>query len=187
MDSDTKKPNRSLRYYRENQGWSQQKLAELVDTSEDMISRWERGVTKTSPYYREKLCTLFGKTAKELGFLEQERTTVSIDSLVDDTITELLQPLVEHPQCAWVIAWGLGEEVSNIELVYDSSIQYESTMPDNLRQVLDDWCVFRTSFQLCFTYGCRKPGWISSFATTSQRHGALPISMGGRDWRVHAW
>ncbi len=140
MDSDTKKPNRSLRSYRENQGWSQQKLAELVDTSEDMVSRWERGVTKTSPYYREKLCTLFGKTAKELGFLEQERTTVSHESLVDDTITELLQPLVEHPQCAWVLAWGLGEEVSNIELVYNSRAQYESTLPESVQQALDDWC-----------------------------------------------
>ncbi len=123
MVSNTKKPNRSLRYYRENRGWSQQKVAELVDTSEDMVSRWERGVTKTSPYYREKLCTLFEKTAEELGFIEQEYTQASDQNPKDDTITELLQPLVEQPQCAWVIAWGLGEEVSNIELVYDSSIQ----------------------------------------------------------------
>ena len=140
MNSDTKKPNRSLRYYRENRGWSQQKVAELVDTSEDMVSRWERGVTKTSPYYREKLCTLFGKTAQELGFLEQEGTKVTVSRPVDDTLTELLQPLVEHPQCAWVMAWGLGEEVSNIELVYDSTIQYESTLPDGMQQALDDWC-----------------------------------------------
>jgi len=140
MVSNTKKPNRSLRYYRENRGWSQQKVAELVDTSEDMVSRWERGVTKTSPYYREKLCTLFEKTAEELGFIEQEYTQASDQNPKYDTITELLQPLVEQHQCAWVIAWGLGEEVSNIELVCDSSIQYESTMPDSLRQVLDDWC-----------------------------------------------
>src|SRR6266702_1473410 len=140
MNSDTKKPNRSLRYYRENRGWSQQKVAELVDTSEDMVSRWERGATKTSPYYREKLCTLFGKTAQELGFLEQEGPKVTVSRPVDDTLTELLQPLVEHPQCAWVIAWGLGEEVSNIELVYDSAVQYESTLPDGMQQALDDWC-----------------------------------------------
>ena len=140
MDSDTKKPNRSLRYYRENRGWSQQKVAELVDTSEDMVSRWERGATKTSPYYREKLCSLFGKTAEELGFLEQEYTKASDTNPVDETITELLHPLVEHPQCAWVIAWGLGEEVENVELAYDTRIQYESTLPDDVRQALDDWC-----------------------------------------------
>jgi len=140
MESGIKKPNQLLRFHRESRGWSQQKLAELVDTSEDMVSRWERGVSKTSPYYREKLCTLFGKTAEEPGFLEQEYPKVSDNIPVDNTITELLQPLVEHPQCAWVIAWGLGEEVSNIELVYDRTIQYESTLPDGVRQALDDWC-----------------------------------------------
>src|SRR6266487_3225286 len=140
MVSDTKKPNRSLRFYRENRGWSQQKLAELVDTSEDMISRWERGVTKTSPYYREKLCALFGKTAEELGFIEQEYTKTSDNDPENNTITELLQPLVEHRACAWTYTWGLGEEVSNIELVYDRAIQYESTMPHGVRQALDDWC-----------------------------------------------
>src|SRR5712691_4056425 len=102
MDADTKKPNRSLRYYRENRGWSQQKVAELVDTSEDMVSRWERGVTKTSTYYREKLCTLFGKTAEELGFLKQEQTRIP-DTIPgdEDTISELLRPLVEQCACAW--------------------------------------------------------------------------------------
>ncbi len=140
MNSDTKKPNRSLRFYRENRGWSQQKIAELVDTSEDMVSRWERGVTKTSPYYREKLCALFGKTAEELGFLEQEGPKVPDSHPKGDTVTELLEPLVEHPQCAWVIAWDLGEEVSDIELVYNSRVQYESTLPESVQQALDDWC-----------------------------------------------
>ncbi len=140
MDSDTKKPNRSLRFCRENRGWSQQKVAELVDTSEDMVSRWERGVTKTSPYYREKLCALFGKTAEELGFLEQEGTKVPDTHPKDDTVTELLEPLVEHPQCAWVIAWDLGEEVSDIELVYNSRVHYESILPESMQQALDDWC-----------------------------------------------
>jgi transcriptional regulator with XRE-family HTH domain len=140
MESGIKKPNQLLRFHRESRGWSQQKLAELVDTSEDMVSRWERGVSKTSPYYREKLCTLFGKTAQELGFLEQEYPKVSENSPMDNTLTELLQPLVEHPQCAWVITWGLGEEVSDIELVYDRTIHYESTLPDRVRQALDDWC-----------------------------------------------
>src|SRR5439155_19345556 len=111
MDSNTKKPNRSLRSYRENQGWSQQKLAELVDTSEDMVSRWERGTTKTSPYYRVKLCALFGKTAEELGFIEQEYTKTSDNNLEDNTLTELLQLLVEKRACAWTYTWGVGEEV----------------------------------------------------------------------------
>jgi len=59
---------------------------------------------------------------------------------MDDSITDLLQPLVANPQCAWIYAWGLGEEVSNVELVYDSTIQYESSPPDDVQQALEDWC-----------------------------------------------
>jgi len=77
MNSDVKKPNDTLRYCRERQGWSQRKLAELVDTSEDMVSRWERGISKTSPFYQERLCTIFGKNAEELGFIEPQKREIS--------------------------------------------------------------------------------------------------------------
>jgi tetratricopeptide (TPR) repeat protein len=35
-----------------------------------MVSRWELGKYPPSPFYQEKLCLLFGKTAQELGFLD---------------------------------------------------------------------------------------------------------------------
>lgn len=59
---------------------------------------------------------------------------------IDDTIIRLLQPLTAHPQCAWIYAWGLGEEVSNVELIYDSTIQYESALPDDVQEAFQDWC-----------------------------------------------
>lgn len=65
-----KKPNHLLRYEREKRGWSQRKLAELLDTGEEVVSRWERGERKTSPFYQEQLCRIFGKDAVELGFLD---------------------------------------------------------------------------------------------------------------------
>jgi transcriptional regulator with XRE-family HTH domain len=42
-------PNERLRRARSLKGWSQAKLAEDVDTSFEMVSRWERGVTVPSP------------------------------------------------------------------------------------------------------------------------------------------
>jgi hypothetical protein len=36
------------------------------------VGRWERGEVLPSPYFRERLCPLFGKTAEELGFVEDE-------------------------------------------------------------------------------------------------------------------
>ena len=61
--------NTALYTQRKLRGWSQAKLAELIGASEEMISKWERGKKRTSPYYQEKLCELFGKNAEELGFL----------------------------------------------------------------------------------------------------------------------
>jgi len=67
--STNKKANNLLRYERENRGWSQSRLAELVGADTSMISRWECGERKPTPYYQEKLCKLFEKNANELGFL----------------------------------------------------------------------------------------------------------------------
>ncbi len=59
MDSE-RKPNNILRHERQLRGWSQRKVAELVDTSEDVVSRWERGEHLPGPFFQEKLCSLYG-------------------------------------------------------------------------------------------------------------------------------
>ena len=56
--SGEKKPNSILRRERQLRGWSQRRVAELVETSEDVVSRWERGGRKPSPFYQEKFCIL---------------------------------------------------------------------------------------------------------------------------------
>ncbi len=70
MDTNPRKLNYVLRSQRMNRGWSQQRVAEQLDTTEDMVSKWERGISKPSPFYRERLCNLFNMSAKELGLLE---------------------------------------------------------------------------------------------------------------------
>ena len=60
-------PNERLRRARSLQGWSQAELAEQVGTSFEMVSRWERGVTVPSTYYRERLCAVLDQTPEELG------------------------------------------------------------------------------------------------------------------------
>ena len=166
MHSQKGLPNLLLKRERELRGWSQADLAEKVGTTQKIVSRWERGESKPLPYYRQKLVKVFGKDAAELGLIEQPQnfsspqvdeqkhpheTLVSSPNQSDavppqpspafrDSTTELLQPLIEKRTCAWTYAWGLGEEVSNIALVYDDTMHYESTMPDDVRQALDDWC-----------------------------------------------
>ncbi|GHO57268.1 helix-turn-helix transcriptional regulator [Ktedonobacter robiniae] len=64
-------PNHVLRRERELRGWSQGYVAEQIHApAPSYIYRWEKGLAFPSPYYRERLCTLFQKDAQELGFLD---------------------------------------------------------------------------------------------------------------------
>lgn len=62
-------PNRHLKQARELRGWSQAKVASEIGTDATTVSRWERGLFSPTPYFRERLCTLFGKNTEELGLL----------------------------------------------------------------------------------------------------------------------
>jgi transcriptional regulator with XRE-family HTH domain len=47
--------------------WSQLEVADQIGTTPGNVSRWERGITSPGPYFRTKLCELFGMSAHELG------------------------------------------------------------------------------------------------------------------------
>src|ERR1051326_5614832 len=68
-------PNECLRRARILKGWSQADLATQVGTSFEMVSRWERGITVPSTYYRERLCVVLDQTAEELGLLRGHSAT----------------------------------------------------------------------------------------------------------------
>jgi tetratricopeptide (TPR) repeat protein/transcriptional regulator with XRE-family HTH domain len=62
-------PNPQLKRAREQHGWSQEYVGRKIGTDAFTVSRWERGVTTPSPHFRQKLCTLFGLNAVELGLI----------------------------------------------------------------------------------------------------------------------
>src|SRR6266699_5659491 len=66
-----RQPNDLLRQERLLRGWSQQQVANHVGTDGYTVNRWERGRALPSPYFRQHLCTLFGKNAEELGLLRE--------------------------------------------------------------------------------------------------------------------
>ncbi|GAC1364014.1 MAG: hypothetical protein NVSMB44_22480 [Ktedonobacteraceae bacterium] len=66
--------NNQLRYEREQRGWSQQKVAEAVGVTARTISRWEMGLARPYPHFREQLCQLFNKSVDELGLLNDSET-----------------------------------------------------------------------------------------------------------------
>lgn len=67
-----KKPNLCLRDERIRRHWSQQDLADMIGATLNTVSRWERGLTDCSPYFRNKLCELFGKDARELWLIPED-------------------------------------------------------------------------------------------------------------------
>ena len=73
-------PNERLRRARHLRGWTQSDLAEAVGTDFETVSRWERGITMPSAYFRELLCSVLEKTPEELGFIGG-----STDSLLPST------------------------------------------------------------------------------------------------------
>jgi transcriptional regulator with XRE-family HTH domain/tetratricopeptide (TPR) repeat protein len=73
-----------LRHERELRGWSQAELAEGIGTDQKVVSRWERGISHPSPYFRKKLIELFDKNAAELGLVEQPEipeTSIQYDQI----------------------------------------------------------------------------------------------------------
>ena len=66
------KPNLRLKEERELRGWSQKYVADEIGADRYYLSRWEHGTASPSPYYRQKLCAVFGKNARELGLLSDE-------------------------------------------------------------------------------------------------------------------
>jgi tetratricopeptide (TPR) repeat protein/transcriptional regulator with XRE-family HTH domain len=58
-----------LRDARLDRGWSQQELADQVGTTHVNVSRWERGETFPSLFFRKRLCEVFDKTPAELGLV----------------------------------------------------------------------------------------------------------------------
>src|SRR5579871_1152500 len=72
-------PNQLLKEARELRGWSQKYVAEQLGADHYYLSRWERGTASPSPYYRSKLCALFGVDARALGLVADAPTRRSSD------------------------------------------------------------------------------------------------------------
>ncbi|HLG63875.1 MAG TPA: helix-turn-helix domain-containing protein [Ktedonosporobacter sp.] len=72
---------------RRGRGWSQQDVADQVGTTQHNVSRWESGTTTPSPYFRAKLCELFGKSALELDLIAEERTERSKEPVAESQVS----------------------------------------------------------------------------------------------------
>jgi transcriptional regulator with XRE-family HTH domain len=92
-----RRPNNQLRHQRDLRGWSQARLAaslqELGGAADSkLVGKWERGVIHPSPFYREKLCLIYGKTADQLGLLTNPTNPgkeESLRSITNETVNAI--------------------------------------------------------------------------------------------------
>ncbi len=84
-----------LKIERKLRGWSQSRIAEALGITTRTVSRWEQGLSVPYPYYREQLCALFGKNARELGMLsenEEQNTDNAADAIVVENVKRSKTP-----------------------------------------------------------------------------------------------
>ncbi len=86
-------PRQRLSAERIRRRWSQLEVADQLGTTPGNVSRWERGVTSPGPYFRRKLCELFGMSAHELGltWAASEDLLAQSQILVDPRTTVTLK------------------------------------------------------------------------------------------------
>src|SRR5579859_2698446 len=74
-------PNQLLRSARLERGWTQKDVADRIGAPLDLnVTRWERGTSRPSAYYVQKLCELFGKSVSELGLLPSQPPSQETDT-----------------------------------------------------------------------------------------------------------
>jgi len=95
----SRQKNVLLRQERIARNWHQSDLAEHLGTTAVTVRRWERGNQQPSPYFRVKLCALFGKSLEELGLVsESPRLATRSEAEVDPSLEAVpLSPFLKSP------------------------------------------------------------------------------------------
>lgn len=92
------RPRLGLTEARMQRSWSQQEVADRIGTTHVNVSRWERGITRPNPYFRRKLCALFGKSEEELELVspppQELETTPLISQPASDDANAVYDPTI---------------------------------------------------------------------------------------------
>ena len=92
-------PRTRLIETRKSHQWSQQELADMLGTTQNTVSRWERGEIKPNPYFRTKLCTIFGQSAEALDLTGEPPLSPPSQNETGEkqTASSLLDPTIPLP------------------------------------------------------------------------------------------
>jgi tetratricopeptide (TPR) repeat protein/transcriptional regulator with XRE-family HTH domain len=84
---------------RKDHQWTQQEVANRLGTIRMNVSRWEQGVTTPGPYFRARLCALYGKSAQELDLLREQ-----VPEQAQHALAHVSSPSVQEQQVSlWTV------------------------------------------------------------------------------------
>ncbi len=70
VSDDTKQTiGKTLKHLRQEKLWSQAELANRIGTTPVSVGRWENNITRPNLHFQQQLCTIFGKSPEDLGFV----------------------------------------------------------------------------------------------------------------------
>ncbi len=101
----TRLSNERLRQERQRRGWTREYVADQIGIADvKTIGRWERGIAFPRAYFLQKLCTLFGMLAQDLGLYEESNSfpdtwtpQISQDSNFSCLVQQLDDPTIPLP------------------------------------------------------------------------------------------
>ena len=132
-----KEPNAIIRRERELKCWSQRTLAELLDTTEQVVNRWESGQHKPNRHFQAQLCQLFGKSAEEFGFIDELQTTKKKDKTLE--VPNISENIPVDPSLANFIRTDL--TIHLIQIISEKrtpSCQELQRMQETLTQIIEE-------------------------------------------------
>lgn len=102
----TRLSSERLRQERQRRGWTREYVADQIGIADvKTIGRWERGVAFPRTYFLQKLCTLFGMLAQDLGLYEESNgipdawtAQTSQDGISTRAAQHLYDPTIPLPQ-----------------------------------------------------------------------------------------
>ena len=91
-----------LRLLRVQRGWTQSDLARRLETTQITISHWEKAASSPTPYFRQRLSELFGKSLEELGLVQNidnnnDNEAGRVTSLAPVVTSDLHIPYLRNP------------------------------------------------------------------------------------------
>ena len=135
------KPRTKLQRERERQHFSQEDVAEKLDTTVRSVSRWESGESTPQPIHRVKLLQLFGKPAHELDLepLEAESEFVEPENAFYDpmipprpsqpligrehVVQQIKLALLQNQDVALFGMAGIGKSALAVALAHDQDVR----------------------------------------------------------------